>query len=469
MGRKVLLIICLLGETPFLEALGMPTLLASSSQSNLILNADFESGDLGDLATGSLCCTHSAVIVNSPRRGGQRAVRVELGTDDPEPIVVKGPRAELVLPRESVTGDTRWYGFSLFVPSSYVEASQEVILAQWQSNGDSTERSKSPRLDLTVRGSRWVINSRSDPNLISTFQSIKRVEFPAGEIEKGEWTDWVVLAKWSYNSDGILKVWKNGQLIVSYAGPNTYNDLDPFYFKFGIYKWPWRDLSVERLADIIIYCDQVKVGNENSSHEQVAPWGAYRTKQFIPFVIDTSQFRTNLGLANLSSIATTVDLALYDEKGVAIASRSLDVPAKGLTQLNNVIRFIRGSSSDQSNDLFGSVTISSDQPLVSYATQIDNVSSDASLETGRDIGATQLLVLSTTSVGSFRSSLAIQNAGNKTGRVRLRQRDSSGAIRGNTSVSIPANGLFVSDDIHATLGVNDTFGPLEIYSTDFVP
>ena len=206
--------------------------------------------------------------------------------------------------------------------------------------------------------------------------------------------------------------------------------------------------------------------NPNDATYQVS---ASEVKQYIPLVTDTSRFRTNLGLTNVSAVQAQATLTLYAADGSAIASRTVTVPAGGLLQLNNVISFVRGLSPTQINNLSGSVVVTASQPLVAFATQIDNTSDDPSLLNGRSNGATQLLIPSATSVNQFRSSLVVQNAGSAAAQVRLRQRDTNGVMRGELVVSILPNGLYSRDDIHATLGLSGLFGPLEITSLNSVP
>ena len=196
---------------------------------------------------------------------------------------------------------------------------------------------------------------------------------------------------------------------------------------------------------------------------------ASEVKQYIPLVTGTVRFRTNLGLTNISAVQTQATLTLYAATGSAIASRTAVVPTGGLLQLNNVISFIRGLSPTQTNNLSGSVVITASQPLVAFATQIDNTSDDPSLQTGRSAGATQLRIPSSTSVNQFRSSLVVQNTGGSAAQVRLRQRDTNGTLRGELIVSIPSNGFYSQDDIHASLGLSGLFGPLEITSLNSMP
>ena len=193
------------------------------------------------------------------------------------------------------------------------------------------------------------------------------------------------------------------------------------------------------------------------------------TRQFVPFVIDTAQFRTNLGVTNVSNQVAVATVTLYDQNGTQVGARSISVPAAGLTQLNHVIRFVGGTDATQMTNLAGSVVIFSDQPLVAYATQVHNGSNDPSLEIGKAAGGTQLMIPATTSVNQFRSSLILQNAGELVASVSLRQRDHFGVLRGGGSVTIPSGGFFRSDDIHTTLGLSGIYGPLEITSNNAFP
>jgi len=211
------------------------------------------------------------------------------------------------------------------------------------------------------------------------------------------------------------------------------------------------------------------VNPDGTSASLPAAFNSQVPPQYVPYVVDTPRFRTNLGLTNLSASPAQATLTLYGANGDMIASRSVSVAAGGLTQLNNVISFIRGLSPLETNNLSGSVVIATDQPIVTYATQIDNTSNDPSLLIGKAAGGNQLLIPSTTSVNQFRSSLVVQNAGTAPAQVQLRLRDTEGVIRGELVVSIQPNGHFSSDDIHASLGVSGLFGPLEITSLDSVP
>ena len=197
--------------------------------------------------------------------------------------------------------------------------------------------------------------------------------------------------------------------------------------------------------------------------------GSYAFEQFLPLVADTEEFRTNLGLTADVLSGATVRLTLFDASGQPLGSRTVSVPRGGLIQLNHLVRYLLGTGSNQLSNLSGSVLVASDQMVFPYVTQIDNRSSDPSLDLGAMSGGTRLGILSTTSVNQFRSSLVVLNVGDAAADVTLLQRDSSGSLLHRQEVAIPSRGLFQSRDLHADFGIGKVSGPLEILSTNGVP
>ena len=197
--------------------------------------------------------------------------------------------------------------------------------------------------------------------------------------------------------------------------------------------------------------------------------GSYVFEQFLPLVTDTEEFRTNLGLTADVLSAATVRMTLFDPAGQALGSRTERVPRGGLIQLNHLVRRLLGTGSNKPANLSGSVLVASDQMVFPYVTQIDNRSSDPSLDLGAMSGGTRLGILSTTSVNQFRSSLVILNVGDRTADVSLMQRDASGRLLHRQEVAIPARGQFRSSELHADFGISSVSGPLEILSANGVP
>jgi hypothetical protein len=190
--------------------------------------------------------------------------------------------------------------------------------------------------------------------------------------------------------------------------------------------------------------------------------------QTIAHVVDSSEVRTNLGINNVTDLAATVTIRLFDNTGTQLASTSVSVAPRGLTQVNGVVRQLLGLE-DVAN-LEGYIRLESNQPIFAWASQIDNVTNDPGFAVSKWQGATRLLVQSTANVGSFKSSLVVVNMGSADAVVDLISRDVAGSIKGESrGVLIRARGFFSSANILETLGVTSSFGPVEIISTNGQP
>jgi hypothetical protein len=267
----------------------------------LILSVDYEDGTFGNVSkvssgrqtnTGypSLCCSHSAQLVTSPVRNGNKAVKIQLRPSDEgyaygnyyDPYV----RAEFEKWNVGHVGDARWYGFSVYIDPSYADTSDDpngTIILQLHGNKDACDIAKGPHLAIIITNTmQWRIRNQSDPNPCTTNGAVGRIDWHPGTATKGVWVDWVIYAKWSYGSDGELKIWKDGNLVVNRNGPNTYNDQDLEDIKWGIYK-SWWGIKPAPASDLLtVYHDQIKVGDANSSFDEVAAKNSQPTMPAAP-------------------------------------------------------------------------------------------------------------------------------------------------------------------------------------------
>jgi len=101
--------------------------------------------------------------------------------------------------------------------------------------------------------------------------NVGRVDFDLGAVTKGVWVDFVVHARWSYTSSGVLQVWMNGKQVINRTGPNTYNDQNPQNWKWGAYKSWWLSQRPSSTDKIVIRYDQMRIGDARSSYAEVAP------------------------------------------------------------------------------------------------------------------------------------------------------------------------------------------------------
>jgi hypothetical protein len=212
---------------------------------------------------------------------------------------------------------------------------------------------------------------------------------------------------------------------------------------------------------------QVSTLNSNVSgaSRAVNPDSAGRAL-IVPYVVDNDEFRTNLGLNNVGTSVASVNIELFGQDGMRLAaSPAIQIQPLAMVQINRIVSYLAGSSSKTRQ---GYLKIKADQPLLAFASQIDNTSGDPSIETGVSQGSASLLLKSSAN-NYFRSTLMIANPNNSPLSVHIVAREGSatnngGAITGSHTVEIPANGLFSSENILQELGASNSFGPIEIRS-----
>jgi len=197
--------------------------------------------------------------------------------------------------------------------------------------------------------------------------------------------------------------------------------------------------------------------------------------EIIPFVIDTDSFRTNLGLNNLGTGTASVNITLIGADASVRASTSspIEVASLGLVQINNILRFLlTGSGSSPVTQQQGYLKITSNQPIKAFATEIDNLTQDPSIENSAANGSSSLLLKSSANT-NFQSSLVIENPNSSATTVTLIAREggtqNNGAVTGTRTVNIPPNGYFFSNNVLEDIGATSDFGPIEIHTNPDVP
>lgn len=166
----------------------------------------------------------------------------------------------------------------------------------------------------------------------------------------------------------------------------------------------------------------------------------------LPYSVDTADFRTNLGVNNVAGTAATVTVRLVGKEGLAAATMTITVPPNGMTQTNDVNRQLLGTTVVSNRE--GTLWLESNQPIIAWTSQIDNVTQDPS---------------------TFKSTLAVVNLSASPTSVQIKAWSNEGQVNGVSAVSIPGQGLITYDDILASLELAGTFGPLEITSQDGRP
>lgn len=227
---------------------------------------------LGNWANREACCSYSIVRSNSVARDGKYSVRFELNKDDIP--VHGGKRAELITWREPTPDAERWYRFSIFLPEEFGIDSVEEIVAQWHEvpDFDLGETWRSPPIALQINKDKWVASVMWASDAVNTNKTLsgKKSE-QLGVIEKGKWVDWIFHIRFSHKDDGVLQIWKDGNQVLDYTGPNYYNDRVGPYFKIGIYKWRWQDVHNKSVVtQRILYFDRVKISDQSTTLQRMS-------------------------------------------------------------------------------------------------------------------------------------------------------------------------------------------------------
>lgn len=254
---------------PYRDDLALRLVRTGHKRQGLLFESDFENDGLKRWKTSG----NAPSISRGPARAGKRAMRTSLDRRQDRVAYrteVSGPRAKI--------DEEYWYGFSIYLPQDYRPDRIWEIVAQWHGvpDFDAGENWRNPIMALSTTNGRWSWVSRWDAKR-NTFASGKREyggthNYDLGPYRKGVWTDWVIHVKWSYGTDGILRVWKNAEPVIDQKGPNAFNDRHGPFFKMGLYKgWRDPDRRSDAVSKRVLYHDEFRMGGSKSSYDDVAP------------------------------------------------------------------------------------------------------------------------------------------------------------------------------------------------------
>jgi hypothetical protein len=240
------------------------------------LRIDYENGTKSSGAALGLneCCQHSIRVSSLPRTGSH-SIQSNLKYGDP--MVAGGTRAEShtldMKDSHFRSGDTVYYGFSIYILSTWQSDSREDILFQWKPWRDACESDKAPSAFLSVQPSgKWRLRVNSDNNRCSTTASIQKRSFDLADVKPGQWHDFVFKFRWSHGVDGSIEAWHQTHKnpgwgkVLSAPGPNTFRDdaTTQGYLKWGIYKPAWNSGPTD-VGSRVVFHDNIAVGTSFSA------------------------------------------------------------------------------------------------------------------------------------------------------------------------------------------------------------
>jgi hypothetical protein len=214
-------------------------------------------------------------ILEAPGLGaGRKAVRFAV------PRAPNSFRAEISLPSETGFNE-RWYGERILVPRDWVldPAKGNDLVMQWHAvpgNGKATY----PNLEISIGNTNWFIRQSCGCAKTKPTHTNVRLDDP---VRPGAWVSWVIHAKWSAGSEGLLEIWRDGKKVMERRQPNVYSDIGVEYtpyLKTGIYHPEWH-LDTDRKREAfaaetpvatskVIFVTDVKVGSERATYADVS-------------------------------------------------------------------------------------------------------------------------------------------------------------------------------------------------------
>ncbi|MGN6491170.1 MAG: polysaccharide lyase [Agriterribacter sp.] len=186
-------------------------------------------------------------------------------------------RAEFVQQTEyRMQGMKRWYTFSVYIPSNWIYDKIYEVIFQLHETPDWSlgEDWRSPPIALLVDSNQFRVDIRSASAPLNTNATIDSAVFiRIGDINRGQWTHFKVYAELAYDNTGVLRIWKNGSLVLNRDHhPNYYNDLIGPFAKFGIYKPDWGSVNSSSIVTRrILYYDNVSISTHSGQKFYLKP------------------------------------------------------------------------------------------------------------------------------------------------------------------------------------------------------
>lgn len=242
--------------------LALATLLmfgTAHARSNLMREATFENGWAGlNKDTNTLSSVN--ITSSTSRRGGKSVfANRPRGTNRSE--VHDRIKGRAPLHKEV------WYGWSLRVDANNNGNKRLIVSQIHHHQGDNKKNQWSRTASLVVRHD----SGKRKFTLKHGYQSSPRKRKDNYRdlctANYGKWHDFVVQAKWTWRSDGYLRIWCDGRLVYEKKGST--------YFDYGSKtKGPyWKAGAYTDKQPAKVYVDEYRMGNAKATYADVDPAG----------------------------------------------------------------------------------------------------------------------------------------------------------------------------------------------------
>ena len=192
-----------------------------------------------------------------------------LHKDDPDRSGSKRCESSTKNMKNAVIRPRTWYyyGFSIYIPSDWIDDTQSEILFQWKGGSGGK-----PFIGLHSKNTEFYINinTNTDPNFDPKEDKHllkKRKHSITDNFVKGKWHDFLFNVTWDFNSPGIAQLFveykteddDDYETVVYDNQTNMYNAEG--YAKWGVYKPGWKkhpDRSMVTTRKVIH--DNIRIG-----------------------------------------------------------------------------------------------------------------------------------------------------------------------------------------------------------------
>jgi hypothetical protein len=155
-------------------------------------------------------------------------------------------------------GQEYWYGIRIFVPSTWKADNSYEVVTQW--HGANQGAAVALRMDCPgVSAGLHAKVEIADRWLLMVNGKAYNLGYIAPSV--GQWVDWVFRIRWSSTTSGRITVWRNKLWAVDVTGATMKSDTNGPYWKFGIYKSPWKQVPslVPTQSHRTLFFDNVRI------------------------------------------------------------------------------------------------------------------------------------------------------------------------------------------------------------------
>ncbi len=204
-------------------------------------------------------------------RGGTTAFRHVARAD--------GDAAEFAIPAGNA-GDERWYGWSTQLPADFEPQGRSMLVMQLvEAAPAKPDPARCPvstsALEINAKGQVvFHLHVPAETGGEPTCHAFTLA--PDVKKTRGLWFDFVLHAKWTSGADGCVELWvkqhdNNFFQTVDYRGPTCSSREHGPEFRIGAQVNPAKDSPAG--AEVTVLTDELRVGDANSSFDEVAPAG----------------------------------------------------------------------------------------------------------------------------------------------------------------------------------------------------